>query len=271
MANVPPEHFDDSIGPVGWSLIAVIFIFVFWKVWPEMKGNNIFSGNRPDHYALSKAEKGKRANIFPNALMLSVLFCLRDICLFLLQNKRPIGHQFFFPDNPRNPFFSSLPCFLAAYVSTFIDGADFSQFRDFRFAARSWLTAILIGTVCLSGYNLLRGVVTDNAIDDFFFNARLIQDAGIIILVAIVCSTNYFSRKTWKIAKKKKFILIYTGLAWAATTIILYMLCSSGLLTFVCLLFAVVLAGCLLFYRMTTVIYSDETSYVTESIDDVHG
>jgi hypothetical protein len=49
------------------------------------------------------------------------------------------------------------------------------------------------------------------------------------------------------------------------------MLCSSGLLTFVCLLFAVVLAGCLLFYRMTTVIYSDETSYVTESIDDVHG
>ena len=79
------------------------------------------------------------------------------------------------------------------------------------------------------------------------------HDAGIIVLVATIYTTNYFSRKTWKIAQKKKYIVSYTGIAWLATTIILYVLFSSATGILFSLIFEVVFVGCLFFYNMTPV------------------
>lgn len=150
MATVAPQPFDDSIGPVGWSLMVVILAFIFWKLWPQLKADNIFEGNRPDHYALSESTKKQRTKMFSNAITLTILLSLRDIFLFILDNSRPTGHGLFFPTYSRNPYVSGLMFFLVAFISTYIDGVDFSRLRDFRFAARAWLTAILICTIALS-------------------------------------------------------------------------------------------------------------------------
>jgi len=271
MATVAPQPFDDSIGPVGWSLIVVILAFIFWKLWPQMKADNIITGNRPDNYALGDSIKKKRTRAFSDTIVLTILLSLRDIFIFLLINNRQIGHYFFFPTHPGKPYYSGLTCFFAAFVATYIEGVDTSWLRDFKFAAQAWLTTILMGTLLLFGYGLFRGLKSEDPAASLFVIARLMHEAGIIVLVATVYSTNYFSRKTWKIAQKKTYIILYTGAAWLATTIILYVLFSSGLLILLCILFAAVLAACLLFYKMTPVVYSDETAQVAESVDEVNG
>ena len=271
MATNTDQLFDDRLGFGGWLVVLAILGVVLWKVWPQLKANNIFMKKTVyPQYAQSESAKKKRMFYTPpEAILFCVLLNLGDVLVFVCSKKIPAIGRFigYFP--PGGLMGLSLVCFIATFIYDLINEPDFSDMRDFRFAARVWLTTIFMVPAILLALNPDTIGGYRNFIYALIFFAGGAHGVGIVVFATLILAVNHFSCKSWKIRRKKLYILAWCQLALLVSflliTIIFGHIANS---IWMWLVFAFVLTGSILFYKMTPIIYSDESDHPAEVLDE---
>lgn len=260
MATPIDDYNYNHIGTVGWLVVAASLAFVVWLAWPDVRENNIFKGPAI-RYAPRKRDTSSSKYTPLQALSMSVILSIMGLVFFFTGHEKRLSSCL-------ATFSFSFIAVLATYIYSFIEEDDFSTMRDFRFAAGVWLKTILTSAVFLFFlFNKLGA-----AYYSFWFYMFIVviqQGTGAGVFATLIIATNYFSRKTWYISKKKKRVLLVVqpvlALTVFATSFLLH-LGAASLMIWV--IESATIAVMVHFHDMTHIVYSDESDHLAEVVEE---
>lgn len=166
-------------------------------------------------------------------------------------------------------FLLSLFDIMAIFIYTAISKNEFEGLRDFKFTLKVWLTVVFVPPIVLL-------IFYHNSITDFeslFYLywkiAIMVHGAGIATFGALVLAVSYYTKKTWRLSKKRIHIFWVTQAILLPSMFTLATIMHYGwgwILGW--LIYATALGLSIKYYEMNPTVYSDETYYLAEVIED---
>ncbi|WP_040625586.1 hypothetical protein [Mucilaginibacter paludis] len=254
---------------VATTLVAA---WVIWKVWPEMKANNIFIKN-PFRYKQGPARLLRKLqhkkDIFGVAVTAGVAGLVLSIYRVIkLKYEGPNYRSGYIDYLPARFFFISLALLIGLFFHILNDDPENDLFRNFKYALKAWLTGILASPIIVL---LINNHTIANSFRAFYLYIKIaIISNGLACpaFITLIFAANYFSKKPWKTPKKKLFMMIYTGAVFILLLLLAPLGVSYGLGGLSSWLSQTIITGLgMAYYSMDQTIYSDETAHLTNTID----